>query len=169
MKERRQGSELGRSYQKFCVKVGIYQGSVLSPLVFATMVDVITESAREGLMKEVLYADDLVLMSETIEKLREKFRKWKEAFKSKGMKVDLGKKKVMVSGSEGEITTSKIDPCGICGKRVMANSVLCTKCRKWIHGRCAKMKRVTTSLASHFVCARCRNCLLYTSPSPRDS
>ena len=77
-----------------------------------------------------MYADDLVLTSETMEGLREKFWKWKEAFKSK---VNLGKTKVVVSGAEGELTVSKIDPCGICGKRVMANSVLCVKCRKWIH------------------------------------
>ena len=32
----------------------------------------------------MLYADDLVLKSETIEGLREKFWKWKEAFEGKG-------------------------------------------------------------------------------------
>ena len=48
------------------------------------MVDVITESVRIGLMSEMLYADDLVLTSETMEGLREKFWKWKEAFESRG-------------------------------------------------------------------------------------
>jgi len=38
--------------------------------------------------------------------------------------VNLRKIKVVVSGAEVEVTVSKIDPCGICGKRVMANSVL---------------------------------------------
>ena len=33
--------------------------------------------------------------------------------------------KVVVSGAEGEVTVSKVDPCSICGKQVMANSVLC--------------------------------------------
>ena len=69
------------------------------------------------LMSELLYADDLVLMSETMEELREfKFWKWKEAFKSKGLKVNLGKTKVVVSGAEGEVSLSKVDPCSICGK-----------------------------------------------------
>ena len=104
---------------------------------------------------KILYADDLVLMCETIERLREKFQKWKDELESKGMKVNLGKTKMMISGSEGEINVSKIDPCGLCGKRVMANSLSCTKCMKWIHGRCAKMRRVTPSLAKHFVCAQC--------------
>ena len=49
--------------------------------------------------------------------------------------MNLKKTKVVVSGAEG---VSKGDPCGIYGKRVMANSVLCVKCGKWIHGRCAK-------------------------------
>ena len=38
-------------------------------------------------------------MSETIKGLRNKFIKWKEAFDSKRLKVNLGKTKVMVSGS----------------------------------------------------------------------
>ena len=37
-----------------------------------------------------------VLMRETIEGLRNKFLKWKEAFESKGLKVNLEKTKVMV-------------------------------------------------------------------------
>ena len=59
------------------MKVGVHQGSVLSPLVFAIVVDMVTESVRNGLMSEMLYADDLVLMSETMEGLRQKFWKWK--------------------------------------------------------------------------------------------
>ena len=46
--------------------------SVLSPLPFTVVVDVVTEFAREGALSELLYADDLVLMSETIEGLRNK-------------------------------------------------------------------------------------------------
>ena len=40
----------------------------------------------------------LVLMSETIKKLSNKFLKWKEALESKGLKVNHGKTKIMVSG-----------------------------------------------------------------------
>ena len=66
------GSELS---EEFDIVVGVHQGSVLSPLLFAIVVDVVTENAREGLMKKVLYADDLVLMSEMIEGLKERFLK----------------------------------------------------------------------------------------------
>ena len=91
------------------------------------MVDVLTEGVSGGLMSEMLYADDLVLTSEMMEGLREKFWKWKEAFESKRLKVNLGKTKVIVSETEGEVSVSNVDPCGICGKRVMSNSVLCVK------------------------------------------
>ena len=87
--------------------------------------------------------------------MKEKFIKWKEAFESKGLKVNLKKTRVMVSGSKGEVLKSKVDPCVKCRKRVMANSVMCTECGKWVHGRCAKRKSVISTLAKGFVCKVC--------------
>ena len=51
---------------EFEVKVGVHQGSAPLPLLFAIVVDVITESVRNGLMSEMLYADNLVLTNETM-------------------------------------------------------------------------------------------------------
>ena len=65
--------------EEFEVKVGMYQWSVLSHVLVAVVVYV-TEYAREGALSELQCADDLVLLSETIEGLRNKFLKWKEAF-----------------------------------------------------------------------------------------
>ena len=59
--------------EEFKVKVGVHQESVLSPLLFAIVVDDITENARMGVVNELLYADGLVLMSETTEDLKERF------------------------------------------------------------------------------------------------
>ena len=148
----RVGSE---SSEEFLVQVGLHQGSVLSPLLFAIAVDVICENAREGLMNEILYVNDLVLMSESKKNLKEKFLQWIEAFESKGLKVNLKKTKMMVSGSKGEVVKSEVDPWAKCSKRVMANSMMCTKCGKWVHGRWAKMKRVTSTVAEGFVCKLC--------------
>ena len=63
--------------KKFLMHVA--SGIWLSLLVFA-----ITEDAREGLINEIFYADDLVLKSKNMENLTEKILKWKEAFVSKG-------------------------------------------------------------------------------------
>ena len=51
--------------------MGMHHGSVLSPFLFALVVDVVTEFDREGVLSELLYADDLVLMSETTKGLRD--------------------------------------------------------------------------------------------------
>ena len=89
------GSEFS---EEFYVAVGVHQGPVLSPLLFAIVVDIVTENAREGLMKEVLYADNLVLISETMEGLKERFLKWRSALESKGLKVNIKTTKVMCVG-----------------------------------------------------------------------
>ena len=59
----REDSELSEEFE---VRVVMHQVSVLSPFVFVVVVDVVTEFAREGAQSELLYADGLVLISETI-------------------------------------------------------------------------------------------------------
>ena len=72
--------------EEIVVKVRMHQGSVLSPFLLAVVVDVVTEFVREGALSELLFADDLVVMSETIEGVRDKFIYWMESFESKGLK-----------------------------------------------------------------------------------
>ena len=134
----------------------MHQGPVLSPFLFAVVVDV-TEFARMGALSKLLYADDLVLMCETIEGLKNKFLKWMHAFDSKGLKVILGKTKVMVSGgiTNDGLSKSNVDPCWVCSLRVMANSVLCVQYGKWIHIRCPGLKMVTPKFFGNFTCTKC--------------
>ena len=81
---------VGSAYsEEFEVNVGVHQGSVLSPLLFAIVVDVVTENARRGAVNELLYADDLVIMSEDMEDLKERFWNWKNALESKGLTLSL--------------------------------------------------------------------------------
>ena len=43
--------------------MGMHQGSVLSPFIFAVVVDVYTEFAREGALSDLLHADDFAMTS----------------------------------------------------------------------------------------------------------
>ena len=52
---------------------------------FVDVLDVVTELAREGVQSELLYADDLVVMSERIKGHRNVFIGWKEIFLEKGL------------------------------------------------------------------------------------
>ena len=45
--------------------------------------DIVSKFAREGAQSELLCADDIVVMSETIERLANMFYKWKVDFDSK--------------------------------------------------------------------------------------
>ena len=141
---------------KFEVKVGLHQGSVLSPLLFISVMEVITREARTGLPWELLYADDLVLIAKSEEALKEKIRKWKECMEAKGMRVNVGKTKVMMSGcKEGAIEKSGKWPCGVCSKGVGVNSIKCTKCQAWTHKKCSGVKGSLISLKIPFVCKIC--------------
>ena len=136
---------------EFFVKVGMQQDSALLLFLFATVMD----DARNGVLHEILYVDDLVQINESMEDLQRKFSLLKATLKSKGVKVNINKTKLMVSGTEGGTSISKIDSCGICGKRVMVNAIMCIKYRYWVHKICKKRKKLLVDLALSFASSRC--------------
>jgi len=77
----------------FNVKVGLHQGSVLSHLLFVIVMEMISRELRAGLPLELLYADDLILMAESEESLRDEIVKWKSELEAKGLKMNPGKRK----------------------------------------------------------------------------
>jgi hypothetical protein len=108
---------------------------------------------------ELLYADDLVLlvlMADSIEQLKEKILNWKRGMEAKGLKVNVGKTKVMIAG-EGtmEIEATCKWPCGVCNKGVGRNSIKCTSCQKWVHNRCSNVTGSLKALRAIFVCRKC--------------
>ena len=148
----RVGSTLSSAFD---VGVGVHQGSILSPFLFAIVMDVVCGSAMEGLLYEILYADDLVLMADSMIELQAKYSKWKEALERKGLKVNVAKTKCMISGDSDKGETSRIDPCGVCGKRVGCNSILCKGCNLWVHRKCSGIKGQLYKVAGTFRCKTC--------------
>ena len=53
---------------------------------------------RVALPWELLYADDLAVIAETKEELIKRLNEWKDNVDSKGMRVDVNKTKVVISG-----------------------------------------------------------------------
>ena len=54
------------------------------------------------------------------------------------------------SGGGGVVVLAKIDPCSVRGKRAKVNCVRCNTCKKWIHARCARVKRVSRRMNENF-------------------
>ena len=63
--------------ESFEVKVGLYQGSVLSLLLFAVVMDGVSSETGCGLPSELLSVDDLVLMAPTIEPVDRHVIEWR--------------------------------------------------------------------------------------------
>ena len=51
------------------VKVGVHQGSVLSPILFAIVLEALSRGFSDGLPWELLYADDIVIMADSLDEL----------------------------------------------------------------------------------------------------
>ena len=73
--------------EKFGVNVGVHQGSVLSPLLFIIVLEAIARDFRDRSLWELLYADDLAIIAESLEELENRYALWKNGMKRKGLRV----------------------------------------------------------------------------------
>ena len=104
----------------FLVRVGVRHGSVLIPLLFIILLEAWSTEFRNGVPWELFYADDQVLIEELEDKLMDKLRVWKGGLKEEGLKVNMGKTKVMRCSDELSVAKeSGKFPCAICSKGIM--------------------------------------------------
>ncbi|KAK3560019.1 hypothetical protein QTP86_033818 [Hemibagrus guttatus] len=86
--------------EEFNVEVGLHQGSALSPFLFAVVMDQLSEEVRQESPWTMMFADDIVICSESREQVEENLERWRFALERRGMKV------------------SRIQSNGECGKEV---------------------------------------------------
>jgi hypothetical protein len=146
----------GGESEEFGVKVGVHQGSVLSPLLFTIVLEALSREFRMGLPWELLYADDLVLMAEAEEALLAKLAVWKQHMEAKGLRVNVAKTKVMKCAVQsGQVEKSGRWPCAICWKGVGANSIWCEGCKQWVHKICSGIRGALSGTVG-FRCNVCK-------------
>ena len=75
----------------FPVKVGLHQGSALSPFLFAIIMDRLADGLRKGAPWTMMFADDIVLCSEDREDVEVELERWRSTMERRGMKVSRSK------------------------------------------------------------------------------
>ena len=85
---------------------------------------------RAGIPWEDLYADDLVIIADSLEECVRRLLIWKKAIKKKGLRVNAGKTKVMICGTGLDLLQSSGEyPCTVCLTGVGNNSIYCNGCK----------------------------------------
>ena len=135
---------VGEGYsEEFEVKVGVHQGSVLSPLLFIIVLEALSREFLSGVLWEDLYADDLVIIAESLEECVRRLLTWKEAMEKKGLRVNAGKTKIMICSTGLDLLQSSGEfPCTVCHIGVGSNSIFCNGCKHWVHKKCSGLKRL---------------------------
>ena len=82
---------VGEGYsEEFEVKVGVHQGSVLSPLLFIIVLEALSLEFRYGVPWKDLYADDLVIIAGSMEECFRRLLTSKGAMEEKGLRANAG-------------------------------------------------------------------------------
>jgi Reverse transcriptase (RNA-dependent DNA polymerase) len=61
----------------FSIKIGLHQGLVLSPYIFTVVMDEITKNIQGDISWCILFADDVVLIDESIIRVNQKLELWR--------------------------------------------------------------------------------------------
>ncbi|KAK3573584.1 hypothetical protein QTP86_028800 [Hemibagrus guttatus] len=72
--------------EEFKVEVELHQGSALSPFLFAIVMDQLSEEVRQESPWTMMFADDIVICSESREQVEENLERWRFALERRGMK-----------------------------------------------------------------------------------
>jgi len=124
----------------------------LSPLLIVIVMEAISREFRVALQWQLLYADDLVVIAETGDDLIKGHNQWKNNVENRGMRVNMNKTKVMVSGECQKLMRKAVRwPC-VCGR-----VSIITSCQKWVYKKCSGVTGSICIVMKSFICRGCVN------------
>ncbi|KAK3526845.1 hypothetical protein QTP86_000734 [Hemibagrus guttatus] len=160
--------------EEFNVEVGLHQGSALSPFLFAIVMDQLSEEVRQESPWTMMFADDIVICSESREQVEENLERWRFALERRGMKVSRSKTKYMcVNEREGSGTVrlqgeevKKVQEFKYLGSTVQSNGECGKEVKKRVQAGWNGWRKVSGVLCDQKISARIKGKVYRTVVRP---
>ncbi|KAK3570643.1 hypothetical protein QTP86_024559 [Hemibagrus guttatus] len=148
--------------EEFKVEVGLHQGLALSPFLFAMVMDQLSEKVRQESPWTMMFADDMVICSESREQVEENLERWRFALERRGMKVSCSKTEYMcVNEREGSGTVrlqgeevKKVQEFKYLGSTVQSNRECGKEVKKRVQAGWNGWRKVSGVLCDRKISAR---------------
>ncbi|KAK3507342.1 hypothetical protein QTP70_014836 [Hemibagrus guttatus] len=160
--------------EEFKVEVGLHQGSALSPFLFAIVMDQLSEEVRQESPWTMMFADDIVICSESREQVEENLERWRFALERRGMKVSRSKTEYMcVNEREGNGTVrlqgeevKKVQEFKYLGSTVQSNGECGKEVKKRVQAGWNGWRKVSGVLCDRKISARIKGKVYRTVVRP---
>ncbi|KAK3566893.1 hypothetical protein QTP86_004748 [Hemibagrus guttatus] len=160
--------------EEFKVEVGLHQGSALSPFLFAIVMDQLSEEVRQESPWTMMFADDIVMCSESREQVEENLERWRFALERRGMKVSRSKTEYMcVNEREGSGTVrlqgeevKKVQEFKYLGSTVQSNGECGKEVKKRVQAGWNGWRKVSGVLCDRKISARIKGKVYRTVVRP---
>ncbi|KAK3507571.1 hypothetical protein QTP70_028647 [Hemibagrus guttatus] len=160
--------------EEFKVEVGLHQGSALSPFLFAIVMDRLSEEVRQESPWTMMFADDIVICSESREQVEENLERWRFVLERRGMKVSGSKTEYMcVNEREGSGTVrlqgeevKKVQEFKYLGSTVQSNGECGKEVKKRVQAGWNGWRKVSGVLCDREISARIKGKVYRTVVRP---
>ncbi|KAK3548079.1 hypothetical protein QTP70_004507 [Hemibagrus guttatus] len=160
--------------EEFKVEAGLHQGSALSPFLFAIVMDQLSEEVRQESSWTMMFADDIVICSESREQVEENLERWRFALERRGMKVSRSKTEYMcVNEREGSGTVrlqgeevKKVQEFKYLGSTVQSNGKWGKEVKKRVQAGWNGWRKVSGVLCDRKISARIKGKVYKTVVRP---
>ncbi|KAK3512182.1 hypothetical protein QTP70_031868, partial [Hemibagrus guttatus] len=160
--------------EEFNVEVGLHQGSALSPFLFAIVMDQLSEEVRQESPWTMMFADEIVICSESREQVEENLERWRFALERRGMKVSRSKTEYMcVNEREGSGTVrlqgeevKKVQEFKYLGSTVQSNGECGKEVKKRVQAGWNGWRKVSGVLCDQKISARIKGKVYRTVVRP---
>ena len=159
---------------RFKVKVGLHQGSTLSPFLFAMVMDRLTDEIRLESPWTMMFADDIMICRESREQAEASLERWRYALERRGMIVSRSKTEYMcVNEREGGgmvrlqgVEVGKVDGFKYLGSTVQSNGECGREVKKRVQAGWSGWRRVAGVICDRRVAARVKGKVYKTVVRP---